>query len=165
MTRIQSGALELRRQPSPWPTWWTRPSCAGPLRAAGRKSDWRAPKALPLVDVDPVLVRQVLANLLDNAFRYSPPGSPVTVYARRLAGQKVEVSVADEGPGVPAEDRARIFQMFNRREAGGRGGLGLAIAQAFVEAHGERIWAEAPPKRDAQGARFVFTLPVYDGQA
>lgn len=165
MTRIQAGALELRRQPSAVPDLVDEALAV--LGRSGRTGDirWRAANALPLVDVDPVLVRQVLANLLDNAFRYSPPDSAVTVYARRTAGDKVEVRVADNGPGVPAEDRARIFHMFNRREAGGRGGLGLAIAQAFVEAHGERIWAEDPPGRNARGARFVFTLPICEHDA
>jgi signal transduction histidine kinase len=113
------------------------------------------------VDVDHVLVRQVLANLVDNALCHSPPGAPVTVSARRVAGDKVEVRVTDSGPGVPRAEQERIFQMFSRREAGGRGGLGLAISHAFVEAHGERIWVEdagGPP--GAPGARFVFALPV-----
>ena len=157
MTRIQAGALELRKQP-----------CAvadlvdEALAVLGRSGQsgevaWQAPADLALVDVDPVLVRQALANLLDNAFRYSPAGATVTVAARQVAGRKVEVSVSDKGPGVPEEERTRIFQMFERREAGGRGGLGLAITQAFVEAHGERIWVGPA---DGGGARFAFTLPV-----
>ncbi len=157
MTRIQAGALELRRQP-----------CAvadlvdEALAVLGRSGQngevsWQAPADLALVDVDAVLVRQALANLVDNAFRYSPDGATVTVAAREVAGQKVEVSVSDKGPGVPEEERTRIFQMFERREAGGRGGLGLAITQAFIEAHGERIWVGPA---DGGGARFAFTLPI-----
>ena len=154
MTRIQSGTLELRRQP-----------CAvidlveEALAVLGRSGQsgevsWQVPAELPLVDVDPVLVRQVLANLLDNAFRYSPAGEAVRVGARPGPGGKVELSVSDRGPGVPEEERAHLFEMFERREAGGRGGLGLAIARAFLEAHGERIWLGA-----GGGAQFVFTLP------
>jgi two-component system sensor histidine kinase KdpD len=71
--------------------------------------------------------------------------------------------VTDEGPGVPLGEQERIFEMFSRREAGGRGGLGLAISQAFLEAHGERIWVEdANGRAGAKGARFVFTLPVLE---
>ncbi len=161
MTRIQSGALELRRQPSA-----VQDLLDEALQVLGRSGPrgdvrWRAPGDLPLVDVDPVLVRQVLANLLDNAFRYSPAGSPVTVHARQVPGPKVEIRVTDNGPGVPAGEGARIFQMFNRREAGGRGGLGLAIAQAFLEAHGESIRVEGPSgAKGEDGACFVFTLPI-----
>ena len=68
-----------------------------------------------------------------------------------MPGGKVEVRVTDSGPGVPAEERERIFQVFNRREAGGRGGLGLAIVQAFLEAHGERIWVEDAGRRPVPG--------------
>jgi len=147
MTRIQSGALELRRQPAAVADLVDEALLV--LGRGGRASDirWRAPADL--------------ANLVDNALHHSPPGAPVTVSARRVAGDKVEVRVSDAGPGVPRAEQERIFQMFNRREAGGRGGLGLAISQAFVEAHGERIWVEGsggPP--GAPGARFVFTLPV-----
>jgi two-component system sensor histidine kinase KdpD len=161
MTRIQSGALELRRQPAAVADLVDEALLV--LGRGGPAGDirWRAPADLPLVDVDHVLVRQVLANLVDNAVRHSPPGAPVTVSARRVAGDKVEVRVTDSGPGVPAGEQERIFQMFNRREAGGRGGLGLAISQAFVEAHGERIWVEdAGGPAGAKGARFAFTLPV-----
>jgi two-component system sensor histidine kinase KdpD len=161
MTRIQSGALELRRQPAAVADLVDEALLV--LGRGGQAGDirWRAPADLPLVDVDHVLVRQVLANLVDNALRHSPPGAPVTVSARRVAGEKVEVRVTDSGPGVPRAEQERIFQMFSRREAGGRGGLGLAISQAFVEAHGERIWVEdAGGRAGAKGARFVFTLPV-----
>jgi two-component system sensor histidine kinase KdpD len=158
MTRIQSGALELRREPI----------AVGDLvdeallvlgRVDGPRSvRWHAPDDLPAVDVDPLLVRQVLANLIDNALRHSPLGRTVSVSAKLVDGGKVEVAVTDQGPGIPPTERARIFEVFNRREAGGRGGLGLAIAHAFLEAHGERIWAEEG--RGGKGARFVFTLPV-----
>ena len=88
----------------------------------------------------------------------------MTVSATPAPDGKVEVRVTDSGPGVPPGERERIFQVFNRREAGGRGGLGLAIAQAFLEAHGERIWVE-DARRDgaARGASFVFTLPTVAG--
>lgn len=159
MTRIQSGALELRRQPAAVGDLVEEALLV--LGRGGRAGDirWSAPDDLPLVDVDHVLVRQVLANLLDNALRHSPPGAPVNVSAKRVAGAKVEVRVTDSGPGVPLADQERIFQMFSRREAGGRGGLGLAISQAFLEAHGERIWVEdAGGRREGKGACFVFTL-------
>ena len=162
MTRIQSGALELRRQ-----VVAVGDLVDEALLVLGRATSvgsvrWHAASDLPAVDVDPLLIRQVLANLIDNALRHSPPGKPVSVSARcsePTAGeQKVELSVYDLGPGVPGAERSKIFQMFNQREAGGRGGLGLAIASAFLEAHGERIWVGEGPT--GRGARFAFTLPV-----
>jgi signal transduction histidine kinase len=88
-----------------------------------------------------------------------PPGirrrTLVTVSAARAGGGLVQVAVADSGPGVPPGDRIGIFELFSRREAGGRGGLGLAISRAFVEAHGQRIWVE---DRDGGGTIFAFTL-------
>jgi two-component system sensor histidine kinase KdpD len=161
MTRIQSGALELRRQPAALGDLVDEALLV--LGRSGRSAevDLVVPDDLPLVDVDHVLVRQVLANLLDNALRHSPPRGAVTVPAQRGADGKVEVRVTDSGPGVPPAERERIFQVFNRREAGGRGGLGLAIVQAFLEAHGERIWVEdAGPVARPRGASFVFTLPT-----
>lgn len=156
MTRIQSGVLELRREPaSVVDLVEDALSALGPLGRAERVK-WRAPGDLPLVDVDHVLVCQVLANLIDNAVRYSAPEDPVTVSARRV-DRSIEMTVADRGPGVPANEREGIFEMFNRRESGGRGGLGLAIARAFVEAHGEHIWVEDGHEI---GARFTFTLPI-----
>jgi two-component system sensor histidine kinase KdpD len=166
MTRIQSGALELRRQPAALGDLVDEALLV--LGRSGRSAevDWLAPDDLPLVDVDHVLVRQVLANLLDNALRHSPPRGAVTVSAAPGVDGKVEVRVTDSGPGVPPDERERIFQVFNRREAGGRGGLGLAIVQAFLAAHGERIWVEEARRGDgdrpggSRGASFVFTLPI-----
>jgi two-component system sensor histidine kinase KdpD len=157
MTRIQAGALELRRQPCSVADLVDEALAVLGRSGQSGEVSWQAPADLALVDVDPVLVRQALANLVDNAFSYSPERATVTVAAREVAGQKVEVSVSDKGPGVPEEERTRIFQMFERREAGGRGGLGLAITQAFIEAHGERIWVGPA---DGGGARFAFTLPM-----
>ncbi len=157
MTRIQSGTLELRRSEASLDQL-----IDDAVSVLGSSSDLarlhrQIPADLPGADADPVLVCQVLANLIDNALRYAPDGTPVTVSARRGHDRKLEVSVRDRGPGVALEERVSIFEMVNRREAGGRGGLGLAIAKAFVEAHGERIWVESAP---GGGARFVFTLPV-----
>jgi two-component system sensor histidine kinase KdpD len=157
MTRIQSGALELRRRPAAVEDLVNEAfSVLGSLAELSRVK-WEAPDNLPLVEVDHVLICQVLANLIDNATRYAPGDTQVTVSAQCQQDGTVEVTVADRGPGVAADERATIFQMFNRREAGGRGGLGLAIAQAFVEAHGQRIWVD---EGDEPGARFVFTLPA-----
>jgi len=157
MTRIQSGALELRPRPSRIDTlidevvdvlvpWNDLP-----------RVHWTPEGELPQVDIDPLLITQVLINLVDNSLRFAPADTAVLVTAIKSAPAKVTVAVEDRGPGVAVEDRAGIFHMFNRREAGGRGGLGLAIAHAFVEAHGEHIWVEDAP---GGGARFCFTLPA-----
>jgi two-component system sensor histidine kinase KdpD len=162
MTRIQSGALELRRQVVSVGELVDEALLVLGRAASAGTVRWYAPEDLPAVAVDPLLVRQVLANLIDNAVRYSPPSKAVLVSARcteaTMGEKKVELSVADQGPGVPPAERARVFEMFNQREAGGRGGLGLAIVKAFLEAHGERIWVSEGTA--GRGARFTFTLPV-----
>ncbi len=154
MTRIQSGALELRRAITP-----VADVVDGGLRASAVDPgtvEVDLPPGLPPVEVDQVLMEQVLANVVDNAARHSPDGTPVRVRAvdRHTV---VELWVSDRGPGVPAADRERVFTMFSRSGGGGRAGLGLAIARAFVEAHGQTIFVEDEP---GGGARFVLTMPA-----
>lgn len=123
------------------------------------------PSGLPTVPADEERVHQVLFNLLDNAFRFTPPGGAVTVSAVRRDGG-CEVSVEDTGPGIPQAHLPLVFERFYRvdparsREDGGTG-IGLAIARSVVEAHGGRIWAES---RAGGGSRFRFLLPM-DGPA
>ncbi|HEX6567564.1 MAG TPA: ATP-binding protein [Acidimicrobiales bacterium] len=123
--------------------------------------DIRMPEDLPLVDADYVLVDQVVTNLLENAARYAPPGSTVTVEGHDR-GDAVEVTVSDEGPGVPAGERAWIFEPFRTGSAGRRSsGVGLAICRAIVDGHGGHIAVGDAP---GGGARFSFTLPVHRGR-
>ena len=124
------------------------------------------PPDLPLVMADRQRVVQVLGNLLSNAGRHSPQSSPIRVMAKR-DGAQVAVSVADEGPGIPAERLPHLFRKLSRGTRGGAGpaggtGLGLAICKGLVEAHGGRIWAESDG--GGAGARFTFTIPVVDGE-
>ncbi|MGI5486223.1 DUF4153 domain-containing protein [Microtetraspora malaysiensis] len=107
---------------------------------------------------DPGLLAQVLANLLDNAVRHSPPGGTVRLSAH-TSGADVEIAVTDEGPGIPASERARVFERFSRLDAGraadaGGAGLGLAIAKEIVELHGGRIRIG-----DGPGCRMIVGLP------
>jgi two-component system, OmpR family, sensor histidine kinase KdpD len=112
---------------------------------------------VPEIHADPVQLDQVVTNLLDNAVRFSPDGGVVTVSVAPWRSG-VRVRVADEGPGVPREERERVFEPFYRRDDGHRAGsgLGLAIARAIVAAHGGRIWIEGTP---TGGAAVVFELP------
>jgi two-component system sensor histidine kinase KdpD len=156
MSRIQAGALDVRPEPID-----TRDLIAESMAALG-PSLGRERVRVSIVDdrpvqVDPILIVQVLANLLENAVRYAPEGAPIEVAVDGWSPEQVVVSVTDTGPGVVAGERDSIFLMFNRREAGGRAGLGLAIAAAFVEVHRQRIWVEDGP---GGGARFAFTLPL-----
>ena len=117
------------------------------------------PADLPLVEMDAVLMERVLANLLENAVKYTPPGTPIEI-AARVADGRLEVSVSDEGPGIPAGQEEAIFEKFVRgvAESATPGvGLGLAISRAIVEAHGGTIRAR---KGRARGACFTFTLPL-----
>jgi two-component system, OmpR family, sensor histidine kinase KdpD len=118
---------------------------------------------LPLVLINPVLIGQVITNLLENALKYAPPDRPIVIAAHRADAtidSGVLVTVRDYGPGIPSEQLGRIFEKFYRYSTGsdraGGAGLGLAICKGLVEAHGGRIWAQNCPDR---GARFSFTLP------
>jgi PAS domain S-box-containing protein len=119
------------------------------------------PSGLPEVEVDPPAIERVLANLLDNASKYSPPDSPIAVSARAV-GSALELRVDDRGPGVVPEDYERIFEPFYRRRRMSTSmppghGLGLAICRSIVASHGGHIWVASRP---SGGARFTISLPV-----
>jgi two-component system, OmpR family, sensor histidine kinase KdpD len=157
MSRYQAGALLVEPQP-----WSLKDLAMETLAAmesslAGRLVQTDIPRDIPEVSIDPILIGQVLANLLDNAERHSPVSTPIQISASRSDAAQVVVSVVDCGTGVPAEEQEAVFESFVGFDTGGRAGLGLAIARAFIEAHGQRIWVEDAP---TGGARFSFTVSV-----
>ena len=163
MARLQSGAVQLKRE------WQPIEEVVGTaLQSVGaalvdRTVRTELAPGLPLVDIDAVLIERVLANLLENAGKYTPVGSSVTI-AARLRAAYLLVTVSDDGPGVPPGREESLFEKFTRgeRESATPGvGLGLAICRAIVEAHGGRIWVEpAGLPAPRRGARFCFTLPL-----
>jgi two-component system sensor histidine kinase KdpD len=161
MARLQSRDAPLRRE------WQSLEELVGAALAAMREALTGHPasiaplSALPLVECDGVLIERVLCNLLENAAKYAPPGTPVHIDGR-VAGDVLQVSVTDHGPGVPPGAERCIFDKFTRgeRESATPGvGLGLAVCDAIIGAHHGRIWVEAAAGQ-ASGARFVFTLPL-----
>jgi two-component system sensor histidine kinase KdpD len=159
MARIQAGAASLNLQ------WQPVEELVGATlkrlerRLAAHRVAVHVPVDLPLVHVDGVLIGQVLANLLDNAAKYAPAGTQISISADADADQ-VRVSVADEGPGLPPGEEKRIFDKFHRAAPEGAQsgvGLGLSIAKAILQAHGGAIEAENLP---AGGAVFRFSLPL-----
>jgi two-component system sensor histidine kinase KdpD len=128
---------------------------------AGHRVQVAVEPDLPALPLDPVLFEQVLVNLLDNAAKYAPEGSTVTVRARR-EGADIRIAVLDEGEGLPEAEVERVFDKFYRARKGDRvragTGLGLAIARGFVEAMGGTVTAANRPDRG--GACFVVSLPV-----
>lgn len=122
----------------------------------GREVDMRIGDDVPEVPIDVVQIDQVFTNLIENAVKFTPPGSPISLV---VVGndQGVRVTVADRGPGIPKEDRTRIFEPFERAATTASGtGLGLAISNAIVIAHGGRMWVSNQP---TGGAAFTFELP------
>jgi two-component system sensor histidine kinase KdpD len=154
MARLEAGTLAIRSEPHALSDVVASASAAARAALAHHVLAVDVPGDLPLVEIDQVLIVQVLANLLTNAAQHSPDGATITVAARQSAG-RVDVSVSDKGPGVPEEDRDRIFHMLDRNAGSGRAGLGLAISTAFVEAHGERLRVT-----DATGGGACFTFQV-----
>jgi DNA-binding response OmpR family regulator/signal transduction histidine kinase/CHASE3 domain sensor protein len=161
LSQVEAGALRLRRE-------LAQPEqlIQGVLRQLrDRLSRLRLQSAiepgLPAVSADPRRIEQVLFNLLDNARKFAPPGSVITIHAVQ-DNDTVTIGVRDQGPGVPAAERERIFDRFyqleqpSTRNVGGSG-LGLAICKAIVEAHGGRIWVA---QASGGGADFVFSLPA-----
>ncbi|MDB9495775.1 histidine kinase [Spirulina major CS-329] len=119
------------------------------------------PKDVPPVYADGELIRQVLMNLLDNAIKYTPPQGTITVSILHRTAQKVQVSVADTGLGIPVEKRDRIFDghfRLKRDEAQEGFGIGLSLCRKVIQAHYGQIWVDSVPP---EGSCFQFTLPVY----
>ncbi|MCD6600154.1 MAG: HAMP domain-containing protein [Dehalococcoidia bacterium] len=117
------------------------------------------PSGLPEAQADKERVEQVLVNLLHNAIKFTPSGGRVNISAK-AEGNSVQVSVADTGVGIPADDLPHIFERFykaDKARAGGGTGLGLAIVKHVVEAHGSKVWAKSI---EGKGATFTFTLPA-----
>jgi two-component system sensor histidine kinase KdpD len=154
LNRYERGVLRVERRPCAVLDL-VGDTLAGMRATLGdRQVELRVPDSLPMVNIDPILMSQVLTNLVDNADRHSPQGEAVEISADLLDG-RVSLCVSDHGCGVPEDERELLFHSFVRFDTGGRAGLGLAIARAFVEAHGERIWVEDAP---GNGARFVVTM-------
>ena len=163
MARLQSGAVQLKREWQPIEEVVGTALQSVGAALVGRSVRTELAADLPLVNIDAVLIERVLANLLENAGKYTPLGSSVTI-AARLHAPDMLVTVTDDGPGVPSGREEALFEKFTRgeRESATPGvGLGLAICRAIVEAHGGRIWVEpAGSPAPRRGARFCFTLPL-----
>ena len=166
LVRLESGQVALRRD------WQTLDDLLGSAlaaraeRLATHRLELRLSPDLPPVWVDATLIVQLLTNLFDNVAKYTPPGTRVLVSAVAEPDRSgVRVTIDDEGPGLPPGDPARLFDKFQRGTDEGSVvgvGLGLAISQAIVRAHGGEIEAH---RREGGGARFTFTLPASDGAA
>ncbi|WP_374581440.1 two-component system sensor histidine kinase KdpD [Pseudoduganella sp.] len=159
MARIESGGLKFNLQWQPLEEVVGSALRASRLQLGGHQVSTQLALDLPLLRFDAVLVERVLCNLLENAAKYTPPGSRIVVYAVQR-GEFVRVMVYDDGPGLPRGREEAIFEKFTRgeKESAKPGvGLGLAICRAIVEAHGGSIAADKSP---LGGAAVVFTLPV-----
>jgi len=159
MIRVESGALSVQKDWQPL----EEPVGVALIRLEDRLRDHpvhvRLPPDLPLVPIDGVLIEQVFINLLENAVKHTPAGTPIDITATAVDGA-VRVDVADSGPGLPAGEEARIFEKFYRvpgATATSGVGLGLTIVRGIITAHGGRVWAE---NRPGGGALFRFTLPL-----
>ena len=163
MTRLGHGTLKLHRE------WIGLDEIVGSATTRLRKLvpaalfHTRLAEGLPLLYVHPALVEQGLFNILENAAKFSPPGVPVAVAADRVDGQ-LRIDIRDRGPGIPEEERRRVFDMFYTVARGDRGaqgtGLGLAICQGMMGAHGGIVEAIQGP--DGVGTTIRITLPLIE---
>lgn len=160
MTRLESGAIRPRTGAVDLSEVVGSALERASRILASHRVEVDLPVGLPMVDIDAVLIEQALFNLLDNAGKYAPAGSLITVRGQQDGG-RVRIEVLDEGSGIPPEDVERIFDKFYRVHAQDRQragtGLGLAICRGFVEAMGGTV--TAGNRRDRSGAVFTLTLP------
>jgi len=159
LTRLTSGPVQLKRQPV------AIDELTGAVlhrlhdALAGREVVLDVAADLPLVSCDEVMIEQVLFNLVENAQKHTPAGTPIRISARAFPAV-IEIAVADRGPGLPPGEEQRVFEKFHRaREEPAQSGfgLGLAICKTIVEAHGGEIGAR---NLAGGGAEFRFSLPL-----
>lgn len=157
LTRLESGAIGVKKE------WQPLEEIIGVVlnrlseRLRERSLKLEIPLDLPLIPFDTLLMEQVFSNLMENALRHTPAGSPIeiTVTPKKSA---VEIAIADRGPGIPLHEEEAIFSKFTRSTHTRMGaGIGLSICRAIIEAHGGRIWAE---NRPGGGAVFKLIIPV-----
>jgi signal transduction histidine kinase len=166
LARSDAGRLSIRPQPTevaPLVEDVVR-TIRAQTEAASQSLTEEVEPGLPLIDVEPDRIRQILVNLLTNAHEYTPERASIGIAARAV-GAEVEISVSDDGPGIPPDQLERIFERFTRGDAGltqrvGGTGLGLAISKSLVELHGGSIGAESTV---GQGSTFHVRLPVATG--
>jgi len=163
LSRLESGTLRI--VPEEQPLNAIVNTAMAQLQALTREHDLviTLPEDLPSVKADPQRIAQVLANLVNNATKYSPIGTQITISASRQS-EVVRVDVTDQGPGIPHEERTRVFEPFHQAETEMASpeqvkgvGLGLAICKGLVEAQGGRIWIKDQPR---PGTTISFTLPI-----
>jgi two-component system sensor histidine kinase BaeS len=161
LTLVEAGSLVLHPEPTDLGT--LLPDVAAGYRSqseqAGVQLIVSVADAVPVIEVDPARIREVVANLLANALRHTPSGGSVDLTAR-LTGDAVEVTVRDTGSGIHTEDLERIFDRFYRSPDSPGSGLGLPIARDLVQAHGGTVTASSEP---GYGTTIRFTLPVLSG--
>jgi two-component system sensor histidine kinase BaeS len=158
LSLAEAGTLALHREPTDLGILVA--DVAGSFRAAAEAAGVRVEATiddeLPLLDVDPIRIREVVSNLVSNALRYAATGGAVRINASN-AGERIAVAVADDGPGIPPELLATVFERFTKSAESHGSGLGLAIARAIVVAHGGEIVAESGP---GNGTTIRFVLPI-----
>jgi two-component system sensor histidine kinase KdpD len=162
--RLQAGRLAIERRPTALAPLLERAidKARHSLEASGHVVELRLPADEPVVEADPLRIEQVLDNLLENAARYSDPGSPIEV-TLTAADDDAHLRVTNRGSGLPTAELEQIFEPFYRGESSRarrvRGaGLGLAICRGIVHAHDGRIWAES----GAGTTSFLLTIPLAD---
>jgi two-component system sensor histidine kinase KdpD len=158
MSRIEGGALRPQRD------WYDAGELVREVVSRlqpllqGRPVDLSIAESLPPVSLDYLMIDQVVTNLLENAVKYTPPGTPIDLRVERV-DDRIRVSIADHGPGIPPNTREMVFDKFYRLETRGQikgSGLGLAVSKGLVEGHDGQIRVEETP---GGGATFVFELP------
>ena len=166
LARIEAGEMRLRRNWGAIDEIITASLDRARPLTREHKVEVKLETGLPLVRVDDRAVSEVVYTLIDNAVKYSSPGSRVRISASQGDDRMIRMSVADEGFGIPLDLRERVFDKFYRATRGGQTtvpsgtGMGLAIAKGIVEAHGGKIWIES--NEAGRGISVVFTLPIGD---
>lgn len=159
MARLQSGKVQLNRQWQPVEEVIGSALESNKIALVSRTIRIDIPEDMPLVEFDSVLIERLLANLLENAAKYTPEKSPVRI-AANVAGNRAEIRVEDAGPGLPKHRTDALFEKFERGEREGATtgvGLGLAICQAIATAHGGSLYVA---RSSLGGACFVLSLPL-----